>query len=824
MHGYDVVDPTRLNPELGTEAELEALVQDLRARDMGLVLDIVPNHMAASSENDAWVDVLRHGQASRYARWFDIEWRAPEPTARFRVVLPVLGDARAKVLERDEINVVDVQGEPRLQYWEHHFPLHPQTVATVRHHGPAAFGGDPEGRERMRRLLDAQVYRLVHWRRAARDLNYRRFFDVNELVALHMEDSEVFAQTHALVLEWRRRGWIDGFRIDHPDGLLDPYTYFVRLIESARTDAGVPAVFLEKILTPDERLRDDWPVDGTTGYDFLNEAEAIFVHPAGADALERDYRELTRLPQPFSVLARAAKRRALQSGLSAGVRSLAHRLHRLSGLDRPVPPVPLEAIAAAIIEVVVALPVYRTYVDDRSPVPAGEDSRLIEQALADARTQMGAGEGNVALDAVAAALLATDETLHSAEYHGLRLRFAQRFQQLSGPATAKGVEDTAFYSFTPLLSRNEVGGDPEVPLDDAIPRLHHGNRHRAECWPRTLLAATTHDTKRSADARARLDVLSECSAAWEERLYRWRRWNRPYQKLVHGRSAPDASLAHHLYQAMVAIWPLTPLDDGCLTTLRDRLSAYAIKASREAKMRTTWTDPDADFEGAVEAYVASLLDPARSSEFLDSMSRFVTQIARVGLWNGFARTLLQLTAPGIPDVYQGDELWNFSLVDPDNRRPVDFQLRTALLDRVNHDDDAVDDLVATIEDGRLKLYLTRTVLWLRRHHRDLFLRGGYLPLEVEGPLARHLVAFARHDASVRAVVLVPRLLASLVGASERPLPSAIAWDETSVRVPAGWPARWHCELTKEVVVGDAGVIRVQPVLGRLPGGLLIADA
>ncbi len=826
-HGYDVVDPTRLDPGLGTEADLAALVGDLRARGMGLVLDVVPNHMAASDENPAWEDVLARGRASPYARWFDIEWLPLERGARSRIVLPVLGDARARVLERDEIGLAAAGDTVRLRYWEHSFPLHPATVPMVLEHGVEAFGRGPEGRARIRRLLDAQVYRLVHWRRAARELNYRRFFDVNELVALRVEDPDVFAQTHALLLDWCRRGWVDGFRVDHLDGLLDPGGYLERLAAAfpQAGDAGPPAIFVEKILAPGERLRDAWPAAGTTGYDGLNEAEALFVHPAGWDALEREYRRVIRQPLDFAAIARAAKRYALETGLSAGVRRLAQQLRRLAGRRQPPLAVSVDALVAALVDTIAALPVYRTYVDERHPVPVGADRALLDAALAAARDQGRAGPA--ALELLAEVLLAADGA-SGGEDARPRLRLIQRFQQLSGPAMAKGVEDTAFYSYAPLLSRNEVGGGPAPPLEEAVARFHEGNLHRAKHWPRTLLAATTHDTKRSADARARLDVLSELSAAWEERFYRWRRWNRKHQRLVHGRQAPDANMVYHLYQALVAIWPLVEPDADCLASLRDRLGAYAVKAAREAKTRTSWTDPDEGFETALRAYVEALLTPAAAPEFLEDFAPFAARIGRLGLWNAFAKTLLQLTVPGVPDVYQGDELWNFALVDPDNRRPVDFALRRRLLEGLPREDQPadglVDELVARADDGRLKLYLTARALAARKRYRELFLRGAYVPLAVEGALGRHLVAFARHSGATWAIVLAPRLLASLLADSGSWRDPGAPWADTAVRLFSGWPTRWRCVLTGAAVdAQEDGRLPVAEVLRHLPGALLIGE-
>jgi (1->4)-alpha-D-glucan 1-alpha-D-glucosylmutase len=899
-HGYDVVDPTMLDPELGTEADLAELHRTLAGHGMGIVLDIVPNHMAASAENPAWEDVLAHGPASRFARWFDIDWRASEPDLRSRLLLPVLGEPRVEVLRRGELALAVEQGVPRVRYFEHTFPLDPSTLPavlrpalagcrealgaehprctalaaaleglrrlprrTARDAGAiaerrrastaalaqlagaagdpavqraletaaAAFGEGPGGAHRLSRLLDAQVYRLVHWRRAAREINYRRFFDVNDLVALHMEDPEVFAQTHALLLEWRARGWVDGFRIDHPDGLLDPLGYLARLAPTAFPEApSAPSIFVEKILSHGEHLRPEWPVAGTTGYDFLNLAESLFIPAEGFARLEDDYRRVIRQPLAFADLVRAGKRLVLESALSAGVRRLAERLHRL-GAARPEAPAPsVPALARALTETIAALPVYRTYVDERTPVPTGEDRRLLEGALAEARARGRAGAA--ALDLLGAVLLADDERLRAPEHEGARLRVVQRFQQLSGPAAAKGVEDTAFYAYAPLLSRNEVGGGPEAPLDRALADFHAGNAERAARWPRSLLAVTTHDTKRTADVRARLDQLAELPDQWAERLHRWRRHNVGFKRTVRGRRVPDPATVHHLFQAMVGIWPLEPPSVGTLDALRERLDGYMLKAAREAKRWTSWTDPDPEFEDALQADVEALLSPARSPRLLDDLERWAAAIGPAGYWTGAARAVLHLASPGIPDLYQGDELWNLALVDPDNRRPVDYPRRIELLDEIDREwgkgGDSRREYLRALgrrpEDGRLKLHLIRAALAARRQRPAAFASAVYRPIAAQGPASDRVVAFARGGDGDQIVVAVPRLIgARLISAGIPPTDPAI-WHGTVLPIPPAWPRRWTCALTGEPVAAGPDGFALGSLFGLLPAALLLADA
>ena len=859
LHGYDVTDPTRLNPALGTEEELRALAGSLHAAGMGIVLDVVPNHMAASAQNPFWEDVLTHGSGSPFARLFDIEWRSSEPSSRPRIVLPVLGDLRVHVLERGELLLRLADGRVRVGYHEHEWPLDPlslhavlpfiaeeaersgasaEVVASVRAHGRmlralarrrarsqaaredlarragdaaarvadllrgehalgaaaeraiVEFGAGAEGVRRLRRLLDAQRYRVVFWRRAARELNYRRFFDVNELVALHMEDPEVFDRTHARVLEWRRDGIIDGFRVDHPDGLLDPLAYLRRLADEAfewRADARYP-VWVEKILLPGELLPAAWPVAGTTGYDFLNQAERAFVHPAGFAQLERDYARLIRRRLSFALAAEAGKREALEGGLSPGVRLLTTRLVRLTlGMTPRLTP---NAARTALVEVITALPVYRTYIDRHNPTGTADDRRLLEEAIAAARSRARAAPA--ALDQLHAVLLgpAGAET----EREQLRLRFVQRFQQLSGPAMAKGVEDTAFYSWVPLASLNEVGGAAEVG-SDAAGSLHAAAAARARTWPAAMLAVTTHDTKRTADVRARLDVLSELPEEWEERVYRWRRLTRPLQRRTADGNAPDVNTLYLFFQTLVGFWPVgEPMDDACRALLVERLQEYMLKAVREAKRRTSWLEPDAVYESAVSDYVAGALDPGRSASFLGEVADFAERIAPAGWWNAIARTVLQLTSPGTPDIYQGDELWNLALVDPDNRRPVDFGRRRDLLHSLGAPDsdtpggELLDAIVSQPADGRLKLHVTRQLLHARRNRPELFVAADYQPLEAMGARANGVIAFARRAGESWMVVVVPRFTAA-GGAGSAPPVGRGFWGDTTLRMPPGCEGR-----------------------------------
>jgi (1->4)-alpha-D-glucan 1-alpha-D-glucosylmutase len=904
-HGYDVVDPRVVNPELGGDAALRALAAALHESGMGLVLDIVPNHMGTGPANPFWEDVLTHGRRSRYAGWFDIDWGAPP--ARGRVLLPVLGDRLGAVLERDELRVVRRGARFRVAYYENSFPLDPATVHRVlsfshRYEFPADdgeasadavrrvrerlipergaampaaeaeralddlaalaersapvrayldwllahFSEGEDGRYRLRALLDVQSYSLVYWRRAAQEVDYRRFFDVNDLVALRADAPGVFDETHARVLEWVGDGTVDALRIDHVDGLADPLAYLERLraeVEGRRTGERVP-VFVEKILSHGERLRREWPVDGTTGYEFANDLEALFIDPAGAAAVERGYQRLVggHARRGFEDAARRGKAYVLRTSLAADVKRLTRALRSLPrGADEPA--LPTAGLARAVVELIVALPVYRTYVDHGAAPPGGapgalrvrdEDRALLERALADAVRRRPGNES--ALRAVAAVLLG--EVAGDARTHPHRRTFeadafVARFQQTSGPATAKGVEDTALYRYVPLVSRNEVGGEADPPAGDAAARLHAANAERADAWPAHLLSVTTHDTKRSADVRARVDVLSEMPEAWLGQVAQWSRRHRAHKTKLRGRLAPDVNSEYLLYQTALGVWPLHDGDAppaDALASVAERVEAYMLKAAREAKVHTSWTHPRPDFEAALGAFVRALLREDAGARFRTELARLARQVAPAALRNGIARTLVHLTAPGTPDVYQGDELWNLALVDPDNRRPVDYAGRSRLLDAIERADADPAARAALARElaadpgrdgGALKLLVVRAALRARREHAAIFARGDYQALSAAGPRAGQLFAFGRTHEGAAAVTVVTRLThAASSGGTEE------SWAGTNVAFPAALAGARVVDAIggAALTVGADGALPVGEVFRLWPAALLLTAA
>ena len=807
-HGYDVIDHARVNPELGSEDDLRGLAADLHARNMGIILDIVPNHMSASSDNPYWDDVLERGQSSRYAEWFDIDWDAPR--ARRKVILPLLGDELDRVLERDEIRLRIHESGSRVAYFDRTFPLDPSTlpkeiqlaqVDPGRRPAAEEWASGDEGRKRLRGLLDAQNYRLRFWRRAHDEINYRRFFDVSDLVGLRMETAEIFDATHKLILQWVRDGVVDGLRVDHIDGLRTPSWYLAKLRSMVDTmkHPGAPARFpilVEKILTGDEKLPSEWPVEGTTGYDFLNDVQELFLDPAGFKTIEAAYRRLRHNPKlDFETVARDGKRRVLTGALKPDVA----RLARLAHAWRPA--TTTAEFSAAIVELIVHLDVYRTYISEAG-LGSETDQRCLTAALRGARERVGVSES--ALAALEEAFFADPSVSDT-----LRAELVARFQQVSGPAAAKGVEDTALYVYMPLASRNEVGGKPDRPLDHAHTRVHARNAARSRDWPRTMLATNTHDTKRSADLRARLNVLTSMPDVWTRHVSRWRRLNKPRKRIVRGKPAPDINSEYLYYQTLLGMWPAPRpqrrVDDlpdrAWLDRARARLVAYMLKAAREAKTRTSWTDGDTQFENALDDYVRETLMPHEDAPFLGDVARLTAQTADRGFRFALARVLVHCMAPGIPDIYQGDELWNFTLVDPDNRRPVDFQRRAQLL-ALSVTPDVLRDALAmgaVIED-RVKLALIARLLRFRRDHARLVTDGEYLPLLMVGskPVS-DLFAFVRR--------LDEEMCIAVARTRVSPAESENV-DVRTVSLPGELAGQWHSVLTGRVVE----LVRVGPQL------------
>jgi (1->4)-alpha-D-glucan 1-alpha-D-glucosylmutase len=871
-HGYDVTDHTALNPEIGTAADLDELCSTLRAHDMGLMLDLVPNHMGVQkADNPWWLDVLEHGEASRHAGFFDIDWHPESPELAGKVLIPILGDQYGVVLERGELELrFDAKaGELSLWYHEHRLPIRPgeyprvlaPAVDALGDAGRAKIGAelatlaaaferlreaanpDPDVaaaalKQRLARLcagddavarsieasvrahngirgerasfdaLDAliqkQAYRLAFWRAAADDINYRRFFDVNDLAALRAEREDVFELTHRIPLELVARGQADALRIDHPDGLLDPAAYFERLQRAAAgamqrgaPDARGRAIYLviEKILADHERMAEAWPVHGTTGYRFMNVVNGIFVDTSARTRFDRLYAAFIGEHAEFDVILRRAKTYILVHSLASELNRVTTQLDAIAKSDRRTRDYTRNGLRRALVDVIACFPVYRTYVSARGW--SEDDRRHVDWAVAVAKRQSDAADRSV-FDFIGA-VLRGDVAPADAGTADAVLRFVQRFQQLTAPTTAKGMEDTSFYAYNRLASLNEVGGDPRT-FGFTVQAFHGASQDRASVWPHTMLATSTHDNKRSEDARMRIDVLSEMPAAWRLALRRWRQINRRHRASLDGAPAPSANDEYLLYQTLLGAWPLEPLDETSLRAVRERMQAYMQKAVREAKVHTSWINPNADYEAALVRFVDGMLGTLEGNRFLDDFIPAQRRIARHGALNSLAQTLVKLTSPGVPDTYQGTELWDFSLVDPDNRRAVDYARRTehlrAIQARAAQDPGALAcALLDAWQDGRVKLWLTWRLLALRRERADWFARAGYLPLQARGEHARRVCAYARTGEGARLAVVVPRLWLDLVPDGDA-WPLGPLWGDARILLPEG-VAAWRNVLTDE---------------------------
>ncbi len=830
-HCYDIVDHNEINPELGGEAALLRLVSALRAHDMGLILDIVPNHMGVGgSDNAWWLDVLEWGHQSRFAEFFDIDWMPPDTTLHNKLLAPFLGAPYGEVLASGELQLkCGPDGGLFVEYHEHRFPVSARGAALVLHseavfndvshafadaakmsgrhaayaagqkakallagmmaapEGEAALAaclsrfdaGTADGQRRLHELLQRQNYRLAWWRAATDEINWRRFFDINTLAGIRVEIPKVFDATHKYILALYAQGLIDGVRIDHIDGLADPRGYARKLrrameVAGAKRPGnaaqGVPYIVVEKILNGRERLPADWRTDGTTGYDFMDQVAGVLHDPEGEAALTWAWTSATGRPGRFEDEEEPARRQILADNLASELNATAAALHRIARRDLGTRDYTLTAIRRALAEILVHFPVYRIYAG-----PAGQsemDAQVMDRTLAAARKSFRAADRHL-LDVLR--LWLADESpraLPAGPRRAERLRAMVRFQQLSAPVAAKSVEDTAFYRYGRLLSRNEVGSNPGTfAISPAA--FHAEAAARGKALPGAMLATATHDHKRGEDTRARLAVLSEIPGEWESALTRWMRLN----ALIRPEAGPNAADEIMLYQMLVAAWPLGLAADDAegVAAFAARIGAWQVKSVRESKLISEWAAPDEAYEAACAAFLAGTLDPGRP--VLAEIVAFAARIGAAGAVNGLAQTLLRLTAPGVPDLYQGTEYWDQSLVDPDNRRPVDFAARMASLAANQHP----ADLLADWQNGVVKQAIIARALELRARNPMLFARGVYMKLDVEGPASGHVLAFARRFRNRTSVTAVTRLSAGMV--ADVPLVPEEAWAGTSVVLP-----------------------------------------
>ena len=696
------------------------------------------------------------------------------------------------------------------------------------------FNGNPEDPhtfELLHDLIKAQAYRLAQWRVAADDINYRRFFDINDLAALRTENETVFENTHRLILDLVGKGKVDGLRIDHPDGLYDPAQYFERLRE--RTAAELEGqqrecyIVAEKILTGRERLRKEWPVEGTTGYEFANLVNGLFVAQGSADRMERIYRFFTGKLEDFPDLVYSCKKLILKVALASELNVLANMLMRIALANRHTCDFTLNSIRSALAEIIASFPVYRTYVT--SSEVSAEDRRYIEQAVATGKRRSNAADLTI-FDFIQRVLLVEISGCEPEYYKRAVLRFAMKFQQVTAAVMAKGVEDTAFYRYNRLVSLNDVGGNPNR-FGTGVEEFHRANQERLATWPHSMLSSSTHDSKRSEDVRARINVLSEMPATWRLRLRRWSDWNRGKKTRLEGGRAPSRNDEYLFYQTLVGIWPARDSDDAGWKVFVERVEQYMLKAARESKEHTSWANTNTAYEEALSEFVRQVLDRRHNRAFVEDFSEFHRPIARVGAFNSLSQSLLKLTAPGVPDVYQGSELYRFALVDPDNRQTVDYEIGRSLIENsafagAATAGPAIADLSRNPLDPQVKLLLTARTLCFRKSHPLLFERGEYLPLAATGSKSAHLVAFARRHEQMTTIVAAPRLCASLLG-EDQVWGEGDFWGDTSLEVPGSSNNCYHSLFTGECFTLDSrprnkGIL-ASSLFRTLPFALLVSE-
>ncbi len=901
MHGYDIIDHNQLNPEIGTPEDFEKFVETLHQHDMGQVLDIVPNHMGVMGADNAWwLDVLENGEASNYASFFDIDWQPLKDELQGKVLVPVLDDQYGVVLDKGDLKLVfDAEkGEFSIFFHQHRFPIDPRTYPAILSKqndllisqlGPehrdvlelqsltAAFGhlpgqnegsaekraernrdkeinkrrlsalcaeskpvlgfiqenvqslnGTPGGTrsyDELHELIKTQAFRLAYWRVASDDINYRRFFDINDLAGIRMENPQVFEATHRYVLELVRDGKVNGLRVDHPDGLFDPAQYFARL-----QDTKPIYVVVEKILSGDEPMPPEWPVNGTTGYDFSNLVNGLFVDATSAAKIRRMYRGFLAQALDYRQVLYRCKKNVMRNALASELNVLANILSRIALSNRHTCDFTLNSLRNALSEVVANFPVYRTYLTEEAV--SERDRWYIETALQVARRQSKSQDTSV-FDFIRQVLLTRKDNGQNEIYRKAFITFSMKLQQFTSPVMAKGLEDTSFYRYHPLMSINDVGGNP-LEFGVTPEEFHAKTSTRATLWTHAMLATSTHDSKLSEDVRARINVLSEIPAQWRLKARQWRKMNQRFKSVVDGQEMPSPNDEYLFYQISIGSSPAkndVPSDEWC-----ERIKNYMLKAAREAKEATSWANQNQDYEKALVGFVSAVMNPS-NHEFLVDFASFEKRIVPAGMMNSLSQILIKFTCPGVPDLYQGNELFELRLVDPDNRGRVDYALRrTCLCDLISmpckERSNYIRKMASTIVDGsdhegNAKLFLTWRALAARRQHLALFRDGQYVPLSVQGPLSKHLIAFARKYDQAEAIVIVPRLCAQLL-AYDVPLDNANLWQDTYIELPQALSASQYqnyLSFTACSVTDGSGIrmIKASDVFRDFPWALLTSE-
>lgn len=784
MHGYDVTDPNALNPELGDDEEFAALMGEKERLELGWLQDIVPNHMAFSSANAMLMDVLKQREKSPFFQFFDIDWHDPDPALNGKVLVPVLGDNLEKVLKDEAIQVAVHNEQMMLCYYDHRLPLNGHSVewlSSQTHQTDTLddFHKGSDGVSRMKALLAQQYYVLDCWKNAKDRINYRRFFYINQLISMRVEDAEVMDATHRLIVDQVQRRNFTGLRIDHIDGLYDPTRYLERL----RKICPKAYIVAEKILEFDEPLCDHWPIEGTTGYDFCAQVNALFCDHRRRAAFLEGYQAFIDETIDYDRMLFDQKCLILDAYMKVELDRLTNSVCALLDAENEK-----QDVCAALRAIIAAFGTYRTYFDGQEFRDV--DRRVIRDAIDSAKKYETTLHRYI--DAIGKILKVTISDLD--KNNAAIVDFIRRFEQLTGPVMAKGFEDTLLYQYNLLVSQNEVGGFPHqfgIDTED----FHTFIKKRQHRWPHTMNATATHDTKRGEDLRTRLNVLSEIPDEWFRKTTAWSRLNEPLKRSHNGKRIPDRNDEYLIYQTLVGAMPFGAVREE---DFEKRVKAYIVKALRESKRNTRWISPDSKYETAAEEFIDGLTADTGSAFWQDFVS-FQRKIAHCGLLNSLSQTLLKLTVPGVCDLYQGSELWDLSLVDPDNRRPVDYETRSAMLKTIigrsaSDRNGLLKDLIGSPETGQIKLFLIHTLLQQRHLHPKLFAEGDYLPLRVEGQHARHLLAFSRRFRNTIAITVVPRLMMSLVEPNTMPLGRDI-WRDTRICLPENVPSTLNNPLT-----------------------------
>jgi len=884
-HGYDGVDPNQLNAELGGGSDFKELHRKLARNKIGWLQDIVPNHMAFDYANRMLMDVLQNGSSSKYYTFFDIEWDQPQKVGQKRLMAPFLGCRFDRCLKNGEFKLSFDDFGFAVNYYQLKLPLQMESYAkllksigaklriklgddhmdyatlldVIERLNKLSVSKSAEARraeaERIRRnlkdlydgnavirrcfeealrvynaggkkgkprddlgkLLSEQIFRLCYWKIANEQINYRRFFDINELICLRQENREVFDTTHRLVKALVDDGYVNGVRIDHVDGLADPAKYLRRL----RSHLGDIYILVEKILQPDESLPASWPVQGSTGYDFTFRVNSLFCVAKNGRKFERMYRAFSGQTAGFDQMVNGCKRQVLKNQLGGDLSNLVKRIKQIAGQTAGGGDMTFQRLRQSLTEILVRFPVYRTYVDRTGSSRA--DRKYIQAAVESAIRGRPQLEPELAF--IKKLLLAKiggppgkDNTGASGDVE----KIIVKFQQLTVPLTAKGFEDTALYVYNRLISLNEVGGDP-LRFGCSANGFHRFIKKRARYWPYSMNSTATHDSKRGEDARARINVLSELPGEWNDHLQRWQALNQEKKLRLNGAEVPDQNEEYLLYQTLLGAYPFEASPGGFFI---ERIGEYLVKAVREAKIHSSWTEVDTEYEAALVSFAQKILHPTEGAPFLKTFLPFFKKVAFYGVWNTLSQTLIKITAPGVPDFYQGTELFDFHLVDPDNRRPVDFKKRKKVLAEILNDFSSdplrlIGELLAHRSDGRIKLFLIARALQARNEQKALFQHGSYVPLAATGRFNSHIIAFARVHKYCRSITVVPRFLTGLVKENQNPLGRRV-WQDAEIILAAKTASRWKNIFTAEILRAKSS-FKIGKILQHFPCALLLRE-